>query len=93
ASTKNGQALISMTNLEADAAQTVELDLRGLEFEVQSARVLNAPRVQEHNTAARPDAVAPQPFDGLSRQGRRLTVELPAHAFVTLQLGLGGEVG
>ena len=91
ASTKDGQALISLTNLEADAPQRVELDLRGLGFEVIRARVLTAPHLQDHNTADDPEAVRPADFESFTRSGRRLALELPEHSFVTVQLRLLDE--
>jgi alpha-N-arabinofuranosidase len=86
ASAKDGRALISLTNLEADVAQTVEIDLRGGDFAIAQSRILTAARLQDHNTTERPAAVAPQAFDGVIRDGQRLTVELPAHSFVTVEL-------
>jgi alpha-N-arabinofuranosidase len=88
ASTKDGQALISLTNLEADDAQTVEVDLRGGEFELGEARILNADRLQDLNTFDQPETVVPQPFDGVTRADRRLRVELPPHSFATIRLQL-----
>ncbi|HYP43865.1 MAG TPA: alpha-L-arabinofuranosidase C-terminal domain-containing protein [Propionibacteriaceae bacterium] len=89
ASTKNGQALVSVTNLDAEAGERVELDLRGLDYEVTDARVLTAPRLQDHNTAAAPAAVTPTTFDRYTRSGRRLTLELPPHSFVTVKMHVG----
>jgi alpha-N-arabinofuranosidase len=86
ASAKDGRALISLTNLEADVAQTVEIDLRGGDFAIAQSRILTAARLQDHNTTEQPAAVAPQAFDGVDRNGQRLTVELPAHSFVTVEL-------
>jgi alpha-N-arabinofuranosidase len=86
ASTKQGATLISLTNLEADRPHTVALDLRGPGVTVGAARILNAPQLQVHNTVAEPDAVAPQTFDGWSQEGGQLTVDLPAHSFVTVEL-------
>jgi alpha-N-arabinofuranosidase len=86
ASTKGGTALISLTNLEAEDARSVEIDLRGGGFELGEARILTAPRLQEHNTSEQSDAVSPVGFDGVRRDGSRLLVELPAHSFVTIGL-------
>ncbi len=91
ASTKDGRALISLTNLEADAVQRVEVELRGASFEVAGARILNAPTLQHVNTTDQPQAVWPQTFTGLDCSGQLLTVELPAHSFVTVELDLTGR--
>ncbi len=86
ASTKGGRALISLTNLDAEAAQTVEIDLRGASFDVFRSRILHAPHLQDHNSTEQPDAVSPQPFDGVTRSGDTLAVALPAHSFATVEL-------
>ena len=89
ASTKDGQALISLTNLDADDAQTVEVDLRGGEFELGESRILTADRLQDLNTFDQPEGVLPRTFDGVSRVDGRLRMELPPHSFVTVRLRLG----
>ena len=88
ASTKDGRVLISLTNLDAAAAVTVELDLRGADFEVGEARVLAAARLQDFNVVGQPQNVSPRGFEAVRRSGRLLSVELPAHAFVTITLVL-----
>jgi alpha-N-arabinofuranosidase len=86
ASTKDGQTLISLTNLEADAAHTVEIDMRGGECQVAQSRILTSPRLPDHNSTQQPDTVLPQKFDGVTQSGHTLQVELPAHSFATVQL-------
>ena len=86
ASIKGGGALISLSNVEAAAAQSVEIELRGGDFDVSRARILTAPRLQEHNTIDHPAAVSPQSFDGVTTIGHTLRVELPAHSFATVEL-------
>jgi alpha-N-arabinofuranosidase len=86
ASVKDGRALLSMTNLDDTAGQTVRIDLRGAEADVVGARLLTAPRLQEHNTPEQPDAITPQAFDRVALSGHVLQVELPAHSFATVEL-------
>ena len=54
ASTKDGTALLSLTNLDAESERIVEVDLRGGAFEVGRARVLTADQLADHNTAGGP---------------------------------------
>jgi alpha-N-arabinofuranosidase len=91
ASSKDGRALISLTNLHADRAQSVELDLRGGDFRVGPAQILTAPRLQDHNSFGRPDAVAPRSFDGVTVSGSILRIDLPAHCFATVSLEVSGQ--
>jgi alpha-L-arabinofuranosidase len=88
ASRKNGQVLISLTNLHAEDRADVELDLRGARVERPIARVLTAPNLQAHNTPDDPDVVQPKPLDGAQLRGNLLRIELPPHAFVTVALSM-----
>ena len=86
ASTKDGSALLSLTNLDAASARTVEVDLRGAAFDVGRARILTAAQLADHNTAEQPDRVTPQEFEEVKRSRETLTIEVPAHSFVTVEL-------
>ncbi|MEZ0166144.1 alpha-N-arabinofuranosidase [Kineococcus sp. LSe6-4] len=91
-SSRDGSALVSLTNLDVDGPAAVRLDLRGRGWDVSRARVLAGASVQAHNTADAPDAVAPADFDGArketGREGDTLVVELPPHSFATVELTL-----
>jgi alpha-N-arabinofuranosidase len=86
ASTKDGSALLSLTNLDAASARTVEVDLRGAAFDLGRARILNAAQLADRNTAERPDLVTPQGLEEVKRSNETLTIEVPAHSFVTVEL-------
>ena len=88
ASAKDGQGLISLTNLAVEAAQPVEIDLRGGGFEVTQARILTSPQLTDRNTPERLNTVSPQTFDQVTHTGQSLLVELPPHSFVTVALDL-----
>ncbi|MEW1958186.1 alpha-L-arabinofuranosidase C-terminal domain-containing protein [Kineococcus sp. NPDC059986] len=87
-SSKDGSALVSLTNLDVEGPATVRLDLRGRNWEISRARVLAGATVQAHNTVDAPDAVAPASFDGARRDGDTLVVDLPPHSFATVELTL-----
>ncbi|MFC7406870.1 alpha-N-arabinofuranosidase [Georgenia alba] len=88
ASTTDGRVTVSAANLDPDAPATLELGLRGCRAGDAHGRVLVADDVAAHNTAAAPDVVAPQEYDGARLDGGRLTLDLPPAAFVTVSLGL-----
>lgn len=92
ASSKDGRALISLSNLALDTDTTVRLGLRGREVTATRARILTADKPQSHNTVAAPDAVVPTEFAVTLRSGAlgstELTVELPPHSFATVELDL-----
>ncbi|WP_327287586.1 alpha-N-arabinofuranosidase [Streptomyces sp. NBC_01198] len=88
ASVKEGRVLVSLTNLDAEGAAEVTLDLRGGSVGEVVARVLTADRLQDHNTAASPDAVRPRAFDAVTATDRGLVLTVPPHSFVTLGAAL-----
>ena len=89
ASVKGDAALVSLSNLDEGSARTVVLDLRGRTVTGSSARVLNAPTLQTHNTPENPDAVSPAAHTGIREHAHGLEVDLPAHSYVTVELHLG----
>jgi alpha-N-arabinofuranosidase len=89
ASVNGDTALVSLSNLDAETARTVVLDLRGRTVTGHAARVLTAPTLQTHNTPEHPDAVAPVAHAGVREHAHGLEVDLPAHSYVTVELQLG----
>lgn len=87
ASTKEEQALISISNLELESEATISLDLRGRPVTAVSGRLLAAETPQSHNTDAAPDVVAPVPLETQAVNGL-VTVSLPPHSFATISVGL-----
>ncbi|MDO4901924.1 alpha-L-arabinofuranosidase C-terminal domain-containing protein [Actinomyces sp.] len=91
ASRKRGAALISATNLDADAAHTVRLDLRGAPVRVARAKVLTADALDAHNTPEAPDVVVPVTFSDWSLTGGVLEMSLPRAAYVAVSLELSTQ--
>ncbi|MFC0672575.1 alpha-N-arabinofuranosidase [Brachybacterium hainanense] len=89
ASTKDGAALVSLSNLHATEARTVVLDLRGAEVAGFSGTVLAAESTSAHNTPEQPDAVAPRELTAIRPHARGLEVDLPAASYATISLELG----
>jgi len=87
ASTKDGGALLSLTHVGVDGPLPVEIDLRGRAATVVRARVLTGVDAAAHNTPEEPDAVSPVPLEVAIVDGT-LRLELPPHAFATVELAL-----
>ncbi|HEU5484002.1 MAG TPA: alpha-L-arabinofuranosidase C-terminal domain-containing protein, partial [Microlunatus sp.] len=90
ASSKDGQALISVSNLDLDSAARLQLDLRGVPLGSVSGRLLTADAAQSHNTVAAPTVVAPTPLEVAVDQ-TLVSAVLPAHSFATIAVGLSGS--
>ena len=88
ASSKDGRALISVSNLDLGNDLSIRLDLRGLAHSDVAARVLTADRPDSHNSVHAPDAVRPTELEVDTGDGG-VTVLLPAHSFATIEMRLG----
>lgn len=84
ASSKDGRVLISLSNLDARAATTVDLDLRGGAVSDVRARILTAGELHAHNAPGRGAQVRPVDHEQVTATEQGLRVELPAHSFVTV---------
>ena len=87
ASTTGSTALLSLSNLDAEASLSIEVDLRGRTVSSATARVLTGDSAAAHNSAEAPEAVAPVALD-TDLDGGTLRVTLPAHSFATVSLEL-----
>ncbi|WP_337059867.1 alpha-N-arabinofuranosidase [Kineococcus sp. G2] len=83
ASTKDGQVLVSLSNLDAEAPLEVALHVRGGTVTAPHARVLTADHVSAHNTATS-TPVAVRDLDEVHLRDGVLTATLPAHSFATV---------
>jgi alpha-N-arabinofuranosidase len=83
---RNGAIHLTMSNLDPASARTVTVDLQGASATGVTGRALAGDAMDDHNTFERPDAVKPGPFTGARVANGQLTVTLPAHSVVVLEL-------
>nr|WP_245349386.1 alpha-L-arabinofuranosidase C-terminal domain-containing protein [Brachybacterium fresconis] len=86
---QEGTALVSLSNLDADAPRTLVLDLRGRTVTGHRVTVLTGASTAAHNTPEDPRAVAPAPLEDIRDHERGLEITLPAHSYTTVELQLG----
>jgi alpha-N-arabinofuranosidase len=77
---------VTMSNLDPKETRTVTVDVRGASFTSATGRILTGTTMDAFNTFERPDAVKPAPFSGARVANGQLTVTLPAHSVVVLEL-------
>ena len=87
ASAKDDTALVSLTNLSADAPLDVAIDLRGRPASIVRARVLTGEDSSAYNDTDSPTNVAPAALPASIVDGV-LTLTLPRHSFATVELAL-----
>ncbi|MEO7600482.1 MAG: alpha-N-arabinofuranosidase [Opitutus sp.] len=81
-----GKVHVSFVNTDAQKAISVSAKLVGLKAGTVTGRVLTAPAITTHNTFTAPNAVEPKTFSDVQLNGDSLTVNLPAHSVVVLEL-------
>ncbi len=83
---RTGVMHVTMSNLDPDHARTVSVDVRGAHVSGATGRILTAPTMNGYNSFEHPDVVKPAPFTGAAVTDGRLTVSLPPHSVVVLEL-------
>ena len=81
-----GVTHVTMSNLDPKETRTVTVDVRGASFTSATGRILTGATMGEYNTFERPEAVKPASFSGARVANGQLTVTLPAHSVVVLEL-------
>lgn len=81
-----GAIHITLTNVDPNAARTIEAYVRGEDVSQLSGRILTADAMTAHNTFEQPELVKPGVYDGARLDGDVLTVEMPPKSIVVLTL-------
>ena len=79
-----GKLHVSIANPVADKAQTLVLSFDDLNPKNVTGEVLAAPTIQSYNDFGKEPAVAPKPFTAFKKNGKTLTVTVPAASVVAL---------
>ncbi|NYT41926.1 alpha-N-arabinofuranosidase [Sphingomonas sp. R-74633] len=83
-----GAVHVALTNVDPNHAVRTTVTLAGVSAKRVSGRVLTAVQgVTAHNDFGTPDVVAPRPFNDAHLRDGTLTVDLPPHSLVVLELG------
>ncbi len=82
----SGVVHISISNVDADNAQTVTINLPGVNARTAAGEILTSPALNDHNTFENPEKVKPAPFKEARIERGVLKVTLPAASIVTLAL-------
>ena len=80
----NGKLHVSIANPVVDKAQTLVLSFYDLNPKNVTGEVLAAPTIQSYNDFGKEPAVAPKPFTAFKKNGKTLTVTVPAASVVSL---------
>jgi alpha-N-arabinofuranosidase len=83
---RSGVVHVTLANLDPTRAHDVAIELSGTNASRATGRILTAPAMNSHNTFEQPEAVKPAPFTGARVAGNQLSVALPAHSVVVVEL-------
>lgn len=82
----SGKVHISMVNLDATKAITVNADLGDIKFNTISGQVLTSANLTDINTFANPNKIKIAEFAAAKKDGGSVSVQIPAHSIVVLEL-------
>ena len=83
---RSGTIHVTMSNLDPKTTRTVIVDVEGAKPSSATGRILTGPTMDAFNSFDHPDAVKPAPFTGAHVADGQLTVTLPAHSVIVLEL-------
>jgi alpha-N-arabinofuranosidase len=83
---RNGVMHVTLANLDPARARPVSIELRGARVAGVSGRVLTGPTMMSYNSFEQPTAVTPAAFTGASVASGAISVTLPAHSVVVLEV-------
>ncbi|WP_375324802.1 alpha-N-arabinofuranosidase [Flagellimonas sp. GZD32] len=85
ASEKDGVVNITITNANPEKAMPLNLDL-GKSFKNISGKIVNAKNITDYNDFGKKEKVMIQDFNVSKAKGNAMSVEIPAHSIVLMQL-------
>ena len=77
---------ISLTNIDNEHGQKVEVDLIGFKGKHVTGRILTSSKVQDHNTFDEPAKITPRVFDNAHLSDDKLEVEMPPISVIVLEV-------
>jgi alpha-L-arabinofuranosidase len=80
---KDGKIYLALVNANPHKAETVNVNLAGVNVKSVSGQVLTASAMDAHNTFAQPEAIKPVAYSAKANNGK-LALEIPAKAVVVV---------
>jgi alpha-N-arabinofuranosidase len=80
-----GKLHVSIANPLHNEAQTITLNFDSLKPKNITGEVLAAPTIQSYNDFGKEPAVAPKPFTTFKKNGKSVTLTVPAASVVCLE--------
>jgi alpha-L-arabinofuranosidase len=81
-----GLVHISITNINADKAESISINIEGSNFKNVSGRILTSAKLQDHNTFDDPEKIKPKVFTGVSLKDKVINLKIPPFSVIVLEL-------
>ena len=81
-----GSMNVSLTNIDLNKSQTIEIDIRGEDYNKVNAQILSSAKISDHNTFESPEMVKPKEFKGVTLKNGILNMTLPPFSVVVVNL-------
>jgi alpha-N-arabinofuranosidase len=81
-----GRVHITLVNIDLTQSQSLNIMVRGQEYDEVNGTILRSASIQDHNTFEEPEKVIPAAFTGFKDARDGLEVELPPYSVVVLEL-------
>jgi alpha-N-arabinofuranosidase len=86
ASIKDGITSITLCNLNPNKAESIECNFEGAEYKTATGQIVNGKNITDYNDFGQSEKVNIKDFLVAKPKNGKLTVELPAHSVVLVQL-------
>ena len=82
----DGKVHLSLVNIHPEESTGITVELRGMDPDRVSGRILTAGELNAHNTFEQPEHVKPEAMTGIKLSRGVVTCTLPAQSIVVLEL-------
>ncbi len=86
ASIKDGVVSVTLCNLNPNKAEKVECTFDATDLKTASGQIVNGKNITDYNDFGQPEKVKIEPFKVAAPKNGKLSVEIPAHSVVLVQL-------
>jgi alpha-N-arabinofuranosidase len=86
ASIKDGVVCVTLCNLNPNKAVAVDCNFAGTDFKTASGQIVNSTNITDYNDFGQPEKVTIKDFPVTNPKNGKLTISLPAHSVVLVQL-------
>jgi alpha-L-arabinofuranosidase len=83
---KEGITHISLVNIDPGKTNLVRIQIQGKTLKLGNGRILQSPRIQDHNDFEEPEKIKPKTFLGATMKENELQVSMPPASVVVLTL-------